>query len=136
MIDGSSPHQTKPGLRKRLQPRPPDFATAYCPCHPAAIYKPTSLLADEIIKKDRTREAEIAFSPDGRMAAVSHDNSAEGMTGIQLIDTNTGRMLHNFEGEAGGFTSAKFSRDGKRLAAGTWMGTILIYEVPEKLLKR
>lgn len=84
----------------------------------------------------RSDEADLELSPNGQVVAVTHSSVAAGTCGIQLVDVQTGRVLHDIKGEDGRFSSVKFSRDGKRIAAATWMTTILIYDVPASVYKQ
>jgi WD40 repeat protein len=77
----------------------------------------------------------MPVSPDGRMIAVTgmldHRSPC-----IWLLDAVTGRKLHEYWCDDGWPGLLKFSSDGRKLACGTWLGTILIYDIPEQVLHR
>jgi RNA polymerase sigma factor (sigma-70 family) len=70
--------------------------------------------------------SQFAFSPDGKtLAAISYLPPAT----IHLLDVDTGKELHQFQGPPGGFFgSPAFSPDGKRLAATDGTGTLYVWE--------
>jgi WD40 repeat protein len=69
--------------------------------------------------------ARVAFSPDGRLLAVSREANR-----IEVIDTATGREVASFGGfESTSYTLA-FRADGRRLASGHADGTVLAWDVP------
>ena len=89
----------------------------------------------------KSSDANVALSPDGRLVALDDGRGqidGHGQVqnhGIWLIDATAGRKLHEFKVDERP-KSLKFSLDGTRLACGTIIGTILIYDVPENLLNR
>jgi WD40 repeat protein len=67
--------------------------------------------------------ARIAFSPDGRLAAVGTVGGA-----VQILDAADGWELAELAGCAGGVTCLAFAPDGKTLATGGADGAVLIWE--------
>jgi hypothetical protein len=67
-----------------------------------------------------------AFSPDGRIVAVS---TGENNARIHLIDVATGKELVRLGGHESRVRSLAFSPDGTKLATGQWDSTALIWDV-------
>jgi WD40 repeat protein/tRNA A-37 threonylcarbamoyl transferase component Bud32 len=57
--------------------------------------------------------ADVAFSPDGRLASASVDGT------VKLWDTTTGQRLHTFPNRGQELASVAFSADGRRIAVGS-----------------
>jgi WD40 repeat protein len=66
-----------------------------------------------------TRSA-LAFSPDGRCLAGGGTDGA-----VRVWETASGQLICSFTGLRGYVQSVAFSRDGRFLAAGHWMGVRL-----------
>jgi WD40 repeat protein len=71
----------------------------------------------------------VAFSPDGKRLA-----STWGST-VKVWDAQTGQETLTLKGHPAGFSGVAFSPDGHRLAAGSYDGTVRIWDatpLPEK----
>jgi WD40 repeat protein len=72
-----------------------------------------------------------AMSPDGKNIAVASIGSRKypGVVGLTLRDSETGRILIDFEGSSlGTGTALLFTPDGKRLIYGRNPGVIVVYD--------
>src|SRR5262245_41175914 len=67
----------------------------------------------------------LAFSPDGRLLALSRDSYR-----VEVIDLATGRELVVRGGFEGTSYKLAFRADGRRLASGHTDGTILLWDIP------
>jgi WD40 repeat protein len=65
----------------------------------------------------------IAFSPDGKMATGSDDNT------IKLWDVNTGQLIHTLSGHSWSVVALAFSIDGNILVSGSWDKTIKLWQI-------
>lgn len=73
------------------------------------------------LKTDKEPVWSLAFSPDGRLAAVTHDE-------ITLFDTETGRIVRRVDQEWA--DRAYFTPGGKELRVTTWpQGSVTAWEV-------
>jgi eukaryotic-like serine/threonine-protein kinase len=63
-----------------------------------------------------------AFSPDGRQLAAGWDGV------VTAWDWRSDRPLHTFPGHEKRPISVAFSRDGRRLASGTWGGSVRVWD--------
>ncbi|HEY2252577.1 MAG TPA: hypothetical protein VGH74_16000 [Planctomycetaceae bacterium] len=75
-------------------------------------------------------QSNIAVTQDGRFAAIAGGRFFEYDNSIWVVDLANGRKLHEFKPDDWPDT-LRFSSDGKRLACGTRIGTILIYDLPD-----
>src|SRR5262249_60184585 len=66
----------------------------------------------------------VAFSPDGKTLASTHNDST-----IGLWDVRTGRFIRSFVGHTGHVPTIVFSPDGKTLAGGSPDQTVKLWEV-------
>jgi WD40 repeat protein len=71
---------------------------------------------------------QVAFSPDSRWLAAPYDNRQQGTGVVKIWDTANGKELHTLPGHVTGFSSVKFSPDGRHLATGSWDGLIQIWK--------
>jgi WD40 repeat protein len=62
-----------------------------------------------------------AFSPDGRQLAAGSDGD------VKVWDWRNGQILHTFA-EDKHRISVAFSRDGRRLASGDWLGSVKLWD--------
>jgi WD40 repeat protein len=80
----------------------------------------------------------LAFSPDGRMLATAGDvephrhSPPNAPNPVTLWDLDTGEVVANLEGHPSSIYSVAFSPDGKRLASGSWDGTIKLWDVASR----
>ncbi len=65
----------------------------------------------------------IAYSPDGRRLASSHDRK------INLWDTETGKLTATFTGHNDSIYPIAFSPDGKTLMSGSYDSTMIFWEI-------
>jgi WD40 repeat protein len=71
----------------------------------------------------------VVLNPDGtRIAAWGGVSDRPGE--VRVRDPETGRDKLTLRGHTKGVTSAAFSPDGKRLATGSWDGTVKVWEAP------
>jgi WD40 repeat protein/serine/threonine protein kinase len=63
-----------------------------------------------------------AFSPDGRQLAVGIDGD------VKVWDWANGQILYTFAGQDRHRLSVAFSRDGRRLASGSWGGSVNLWD--------
>jgi WD40 repeat protein len=68
------------------------------------------------------------ISPDGKLDASFGYSPRE--PGVELWDTDSGKLLTLLRGHTGSAASAAFSPDGKMLATGSWDTTVLLWDVP------
>ncbi|CAG8484158.1 7135_t:CDS:10 [Paraglomus brasilianum] len=66
----------------------------------------------------------LRFSPNGKYIAVSTENAL-----IHVLDTETGKKVHEFTGHAGCIRSVDFSNDSSLLISGSDDKTMNIYDV-------
>src|SRR5581483_4424607 len=76
----------------------------------------------------------LAFSPDGATLCVGSWRHME--TSLKLWDVATGRELDALPGELPTVFSVAFSHDGKTIAAGTKAGTVFLWDVVTRQLRR
>jgi RNA polymerase sigma factor (sigma-70 family) len=85
--------------------------------------------------------AAVAFTPDGRVLASADggpvskfwDASRSAPQQIRLWDVATGRQLAAFAGHASDVASLAFSPDGKRLVSGLANGSVMIWDMSDKV---
>ena len=85
-------------------------------------------------------DSNVAISPDGQLLAVDAGHQGDGRQRdfafrIWLVDAVSGERLHDFQVDERP-RSLRFGPDSKRLACGTIIGTILVYEVPDAIVRR
>jgi predicted outer membrane repeat protein len=77
--------------------------------------------------------SDVAWSPDGGMIAIARGlepcNPVLSENVIQIVDANTGQVIHNLEGHTCLVASVAWSPDGTRLASSSYDGTIRIWDV-------
>ena len=66
----------------------------------------------------------VAFSPDGKVLAASHDDTI-----IHLWDMQTYTVRRTLKGHTDDVRSVAFSPDGKTLVSGSQDGTLLLWEL-------
>jgi WD40 repeat protein len=79
------------------------------------------------LKRIRTTHAYCAaWSPDGKRIVTGglFDKA------VRVWDTESGRMLHSYEGHTGGVTCVTFFPDGKRIASASVDGTARVWRAP------
>ena len=69
------------------------------------------------------------LSPDGTLLAAADDDNGT----IHLIDTRTGRVRGELAGPPGFSEDLAFSQDGRLLASGGDAGTVLVWDVHERV---
>jgi WD40 repeat protein len=67
----------------------------------------------------------LAFSPDGRTLAVSHQQRGE----ILLVDPATGKRRRTLTGHTAGVLGLRFSHDGATLASAGWDDTAIVWDL-------
>ena len=78
---------------------------------------------------ERNREAIVALTPNGRVAALAHSSQgSSGDPGIALVDTETGNLLQTLEGHARGVRVLTFNADGTRLASASDDETVKLWD--------
>jgi WD40 repeat protein len=71
-----------------------------------------------------------AISPDGRVAAVARtDPDSATDPGIDLMDVESGKLLHTLAGHGRDLTVLAFSTDGQRLATAGQDDTVKVWDV-------
>jgi RNA polymerase sigma factor (sigma-70 family) len=65
----------------------------------------------------------LAFSPDGRLIASSD------LADVHLWEAATGKKVRTFRGHRNEMESLTFSANGRRLASGSWDGTVLVWDL-------
>ena len=73
----------------------------------------------------------VAFSPDGKWLASGHRDGK-----IRVWNTQDWEMAQTLEGHASGAQSLDFSRDGRRLASGSYDGVVIWDGEAWRLLRR
>jgi WD40 repeat protein len=68
----------------------------------------------------------LAFSPDGKFLACQARDHA-----VCLLDAETGKERHCFEGHCARLTALMFSSDGKLLVSGSRDGTALVWNIAD-----
>jgi WD40 repeat protein len=68
------------------------------------------------------------FSPDGKLVAAGIGGLTEQPTG-RLWDAASGELLHDLVGRGGAVEGVAFTADGKSLAAGSWDGSLRLWDV-------
>ena len=83
----------------------------------------------------------LAFSPDGRVLAVANDGSHRLITGdkeikhadghlvVRLLDSLTGREVHQFTGHTGSIYRLAWTADGRRLLSSSHDASALVWDV-------
>lgn len=74
----------------------------------------------------------LAFSPDGRMLALSGATDPT----IYLMETASGRVRGRFTGHSGAVLSLAFSADGKRLISGSMDTTAMVWDLRSRWKRR
>jgi len=71
-----------------------------------------------------------AFSPDGKRLAATPAHYEGGDLGnaVKLWEVESGRELLTLQGHAAVPTAVAFSRDGNRLASGSWDSTVTVWD--------
>jgi WD40 repeat protein/serine/threonine protein kinase len=64
----------------------------------------------------------VAFHPDGRQLAAGDDGA------VKVWDWQGGLLLHTFPGHEHHSVSVAFSRDGRRLATGSWLEGLRLWD--------
>ena len=72
---------------------------------------------------------DISFSPDGRTLAATTS------IGADLWDVSTGKLLSTLGGQVNS-NSLSFSPDGNTLAVGSWRGTVHLWDISTKALRK
>ncbi|MBN9523184.1 sigma-70 family RNA polymerase sigma factor [bacterium] len=117
------------GRQPPADPPPPPPAAQPRPVATPAPAAPRRLAVD---KHDCPDVQQAAFSPDGRVIAISGSKQANAAIEdvLTLWDTATGRHLHTFRGRDAGANGLCFSPDGTRLAQPvTDAGEVIVREV-------
>jgi WD40 repeat protein len=91
--------------------------------HPVQFWDATSGKALGQVTVEASRVNAVAFSPDGKVAAVGDEKGA-----TLLIDPQTGRELAKLAGTPEG-NRLVFSDDGKSLAIAGWDGTVQLWDI-------
>lgn len=75
-----------------------------------------------------------ALSPDGKLLAVGVIPLGLGKNGIpfHLLAVDTGELIATIDGARNFIRSLAFSPDGKRVAVGSVVGTLQVYDLPSK----
>jgi WD40 repeat protein len=78
-------------------------------------------------RRIRTLDADgaLAFSPDSRTLAVSHQQRGE----ILLLDPATGKHRRTLTGHTAGVLGLRFSHDGATLASAGWDDTAIVWDL-------
>lgn len=92
--------------------------------------RPTSINQQLTLDVKGDPNANVCISPDGSTAAVTCCDPLRHTSTVTLINIVTGKPVAQFAGADDGFRIMKFSADGRRLACGSQLGTILIYKLP------
>ncbi|MBY0527873.1 MAG: sigma-70 family RNA polymerase sigma factor [Gemmataceae bacterium] len=78
---------------------------------------------------------QITLSPNGKLAAVATLNLEReagpgvGDAPLRVVDVETGRVLHTFNGHRSRIVSVAFSADGKLLVSGSADGTVFTWDM-------
>jgi WD40 repeat protein len=80
--------------------------------------------ATEVLALPLERQSRIAFSPDGRLLALTAPGGD-----ILLWDLRGGKELYRFKGFDAQVTSLAFSPDGRQLVSGLSDSTLLVWDV-------
>jgi WD40 repeat protein/serine/threonine protein kinase len=75
-----------------------------------------------IVRKFGAADAVAFRPPDGRQLAVGSNGA------VRVWDWKDGQVLHTFTGFEHHSISVAFSRDGRRLAAGSWLESVRIWD--------
>jgi hypothetical protein len=124
------------GQAAATPPAPPQTSTPQTstPSTPAAAPRGATQARPELVLQAGTNEpqANLAFSPDGRLLATRSIFSSE----IKIWEVATGRLLRTIECGEPGFDSfmqgryAEFSPDGKTIVTGLRSGDVLMHANP------
>src|SRR5262249_39691789 len=82
-----------------------------------------------LVSQPNAGSVRLEFSPDGRTLAVGSYRYDIRIASLVLWEVASGTVRQEFSGHEGMLTALAFSRDGRRLASGSWDTTVLLWDL-------
>jgi WD40 repeat protein len=77
----------------------------------------------------------LAIAPDNRLLALAVRSRTNQLPALALVEVATRKVLTLFKEPTAAVTAVAFAPDGRTLAAATWRGGLLLWDVAERRLR-